>query len=86
MRGEKVFVCHKPLDRQLLVDILHPTHVHLFRGFIGEMQARRHEVLVTAWDKDIATDLLRAFGIPHRTLSAQRAGAASMLAEFARRS
>ena len=71
---------------RLLVDILHPAHVHLFRGFIGEMQARGHEVMVTAREKDIATDLLRAFGIPHRTLSVQRKGAFSMLTELLRRS
>ena len=71
---------------RLLVDILHPAHVHLFRGFIDEMNSRGHEVMVTAREKDIATDLLRAFGIPHRTLSVQRKGAVSMVIELLRRS
>ncbi len=70
---------------RLLVDILHPAHVHLFRAFIDEMQARGHEVLVTAREKDIAVELLQAFGIPHRTLSVQRKGAVSMVTELARR-
>lgn len=71
---------------RLLVDILHPAHVHLFRGFIDEMNSRGHEVMVTAREKDIATDLLRAFGIPHRILSVQRKGAVSMAIELLRRS
>ena len=70
---------------RLLVDILHPAHVHLFRAFIAEMQARGHEVLVTAREKDIAVELLQAFGIPHRTLSVQRKGAVNMVTELARR-
>ena len=33
---------------RILIDILHPAHVHFFRPFIGEMQARGHEIRVTS--------------------------------------
>jgi len=59
---------------RFLVDILHPAHVHFFRNFIGEMERRGHSFLVTARDKEIALDLLRAYGIPHQVLSRQRRG------------
>jgi predicted glycosyltransferase len=59
---------------RFVVDILHPAHVHFFRNFIGEMERRGHEFLVTARDKEIALELLRAYDIPHRVLSRQARG------------
>lgn len=59
---------------RVLIDILHPAHVHFFRNFRLEMLERGHEVLVTARAKDVALDLLEAYQIPHRTLSTQRTG------------
>ena len=32
----------------LLIDIGHPAHVHLFRNFYREMREKGHNVLVTA--------------------------------------
>jgi predicted glycosyltransferase len=61
---------------RFVVDVLHPAHVHFFRNFIGEMEARGHEVLVTARDKEIALALLSAYDLPHRVLSRQARGPA----------
>lgn len=59
---------------RLLIDILHPAHVHFFRNFISEMKMRGHEVRVVSRKKDVATDLLDAYGIDHEIISTQRPG------------
>jgi predicted glycosyltransferase len=58
----------------ILIDILHPAHVHFFRNFRTEMIERGHEVTVTARAKDVAVDLLEHYDIPHDVLSAQQTG------------
>jgi predicted glycosyltransferase len=59
---------------RILIDILHPAHVHFFRYFRDEMLDRGHEVLVTAREKDVAVDLLTGYAISHEVLSVQKAG------------
>jgi uncharacterized protein len=70
---------------RILVEILHPAHVHFFRHFIAEMESRGHQLLVTARDKDVAVALLEAYGIPHRVLSTQRKGGLALARELFRR-
>jgi len=70
---------------RILVDLLHPAHVHFFRHAIGSWQARGDEVLVTARDKDVTIDLLEAFGIPHVVLSSQATGPPGLAAEWGSR-
>jgi predicted glycosyltransferase len=48
---------------RLLIDVLHPADVHLFKNFIREMAAKGHQVLVTARDKDVTLDLLKSYDI-----------------------
>lgn len=60
---------------RILIDILHPAHVHFFKGFRQEMLARGHEVLVTARAKDVTLSLLDRLQIPYESLSQQRSGA-----------
>ncbi len=48
---------------KLLVDILHPAHVHFFRNFIKIMEGKGHKVLVTARQKDVTFELLKAYEI-----------------------
>lgn len=59
---------------RFVVDILHPAHVHFFRNFIREMEGRGHQFLVTARDKEMTLELLRAFDIEHHVLSRQASG------------
>lgn len=59
---------------RVLVDILHPAHVHVFKHFRSEMIERGHDVLVTSREKDVTTELLESYRIPHDLLSAQRRG------------
>jgi predicted glycosyltransferase len=57
---------------RILIDILHPAHVHFFRNFHEEMAGRGHELCITARDKDRSVELLRDFGIPYQQISSQR--------------
>ena len=69
---------------RILVDILHPAHVHFFRPFHDEMKSRGHEVCITARDKDRSVELLRAFDLPYQQISSQKSGAGLAL-EMAQR-
>jgi predicted glycosyltransferase len=71
---------------RILIDILHPAHVHFFRHFRAQMLDRGHEVLVAARDKDVTIDLLDEFGIPHEVLSRRRRGSVGLAAELVERS
>lgn len=54
---------------RFLVSIHHPAQSHFYRHAIEELRARGHRVRVCVRDKEIAADLLAAFGIRHRVLS-----------------
>jgi predicted glycosyltransferase len=70
---------------RILVDILHPAHVHFFRNFSGEMEARGHEVRITARAKDRSLELLDRYGLPYDHISDQRSGTVGMTTEMAQR-
>lgn len=46
----------------ILIDIGHPAHVHLFRCFAHDMESEGHKVLFTCRDKEFEIALLRAEG------------------------
>lgn len=54
---------------RILVEILHPAHVHVFRNAIRHWLDRGDEVLVVGREKECANALLDAYGIPHRSIS-----------------
>ena len=60
---------------RILIDILHPAHVHFFRNFHAEMTGRGHQLCITARDKDRSVELLQAFGLPYQQISRQKSGA-----------
>jgi predicted glycosyltransferase len=70
---------------RLLIDILHPAHVHVFRNLAQELTARGHEVRFTLREKECARDLLDQYGIGYDVLSQQRHGA-GLAVELAARS
>jgi predicted glycosyltransferase len=70
---------------RILIDILHPAHVHFFRNFHAEMTARGHDVHVTARAKDRSLELLDRYGLPYEHISDQRSGAVGMTTEMAQR-
>lgn len=50
---------------KIICDIGHPAHVHLFKHALWELERKGHEYLVTTRDKDVAVQLLRAYGMPY---------------------
>ncbi len=50
---------------RVLIDLTHPADAHQFRHLIVRLQERGHAVLVTARDKDVTQELLKAWHIPY---------------------
>ena len=53
---------------RIVVDIGHPSQVHFFKNFIQEMKKKGHQVFITVSDKDIAIELLQAYGFDYINL------------------
>jgi predicted glycosyltransferase len=71
---------------RILVDLLHPAHVHVFRNLITTMRERGDDVLMTARDKDVTIELLAAYDLDHTVISSQSTGVAGLAGEWALRS
>jgi len=67
---------------KIIIDILHPAHIHFFKYFIKEMEKKGHKILVTARDKEVALKLLKAYGINYIVISRIRKGKLGLLSEF----
>jgi len=67
---------------RILVDIGHPAHVHLFKNFIWEMEKKGHNILVTARDKDVVTQLLKAYNVPYIPVGKKGTGSLSLIKEW----
>jgi len=59
---------------KILIDLLHPKHVHFFRPLVRRWQDRGHVVKITTRDKDITHPLLDLFNVPYVCLSKQKKG------------
>ena len=53
---------------RVLVDIGHPAHVHLFKHVIWGIQALGGETCITTRQKDVATNLLDAYGLEYHVI------------------
>ena len=53
----------------ILFDINHPAHIHLFKHAINKLKESGHNVVITSRDKDITVDLLDRYGFKHFVLS-----------------
>ena len=53
----------------ILFDIGHPAHFHLFKNLIDELKKFKHSVLITARYKDVLIDLLEKAGLEYHLLS-----------------
>lgn len=58
----------------ILIDVNHPAHVHMFRCFAHEMIARGHNVLFTTRDKEFEINLLTTENLPFVNLGKKRTG------------
>ncbi len=54
---------------RILIYILHPAHVHFFKGYIKKAQAEGHSFTIVTRDKEITNALLGRIGIPYRHLT-----------------
>lgn len=70
---------------KILIDILHPAHVHFFKNFYAEMKGRGHDLRITARAKECSIDLLERYGLPYRLISEQRTGTLGLATEMLRR-
>lgn len=52
----------------ILIDIGHPAHVHLFKYFAHEMEARGHRILFTCRNRSFVPQLLVAEGFKYRCI------------------
>lgn len=48
---------------KILIDIGHPAHVHYFRNLIKILTSKGHSILVTARNKEVTHNLLKAYSI-----------------------
>ena len=51
----------------ILIDIGHPAHVHLFKNFATAMQKNGHKILFTCRDKEFEIYLLKKYGFEYKT-------------------
>ena len=67
---------------KIMIDMLHPAHVHFFRNFISEMQKNGHKILVTARKKDVTIELLNAYKIKYTIISEMKRGLFGLFTEW----
>lgn len=70
---------------RVLFEIVHPADALFFKRPIEALRTRGDEILVLSRHKDIACELLDAFGIPHRPVSTAATGVVNLAAELVRR-
>ncbi len=58
----------------ILIDVNHPAHVHMFRCFAHTMMERGHKVLFTTRDKEFEKKILDAERLPYVNLGRKRDG------------
>lgn len=66
----------------ILVDINHPAHVHLFKNLIRHARKAGHLVTITIRDKDVTKHLLDYYSLPYITLSKESKGLVSRFKEL----
>lgn len=49
----------------ILIDIGHPSHVHLFKNVIKNLSSKGHRIKITAREKDVTRELLLAYSFEH---------------------
>lgn len=68
--------------KRVLFNVGHPAQVHLFRNAIADLQAMGHETLVASRHKEVAIDLLDAYGIEHVPMTRQADSFPGLVAEM----
>ncbi len=71
----------KMKGKKILIEVLHPAHVHLFRNFIRYLKENKIEFVVVSREKDITNKLLDYYQIPYLNLSKAQKGILKLLWE-----
>lgn len=58
----------------ILVDILHPAHVHFFRNIMANLSNSGYEIIFTAREKEMTTELLDLYNLKYYLISKQKNG------------
>ncbi len=66
----------------ILIDVGHPAHVHLFRGAARRWEAAGHTVLFAALDREIILYLLARYDLPHAVTYRRGRGKLALLLEL----
>lgn len=69
----------------LLFDITHPAHFHLFKNFIVYLKQHGHTVVITSRKKDVLEHLLDDFGLQYFSLSSPAKSVLGMFFEMFKR-
>ena len=64
---------------RILVGMMHPKHVWMFKNFILEMMERGHEIEIVAIEKDLTVTLLEKFGLPFNLIGKNPASTSGKL-------
>ena len=67
---------------KILIDILHPAHVHFFKNFVWEMEKRGHEFFIAAREKEMSLELLKAYNFPYQKISVVKSGLGGLAREL----
>lgn len=67
---------------KVLLDILHPAHVHFFRNAIEILRQDGHQVIVTSRDKDLTLRLLDLYQIPYVCISKEAESKGGLVKEL----
>lgn len=71
--------------KNILFDIGHPAHVHLFKNFIRYLKENRHHLVVVSREKDVTNRLLQHYGIDYLSLSQAGANLLQLSGELFKR-
>lgn len=66
----------------ILVDLYHPAHLHLFRNAMKKLEEQGHSVTWVTRDKDITVQLLKEYKIPYKILTKAQKGLWNMFREL----
>jgi predicted glycosyltransferase len=58
----------------IIFDIGHPAHVHLFKNAIAILEKKEHNILVTAREKDVTLQLLKKLGVRYKLVGKNKNG------------
>jgi predicted glycosyltransferase len=72
----------KEIMSNILIDVGHPAHVHLFRNAARDWSSAGNTVLFTALDREIILELLDIYKLPYQVTYKRRKGKLALLLEL----